>query len=115
MFQIIFIHFFLFKSKKEKLYKHQILSFCLILFLGLGFKLISSLTKQCEYPTQDPNKLIDDMFKYIEDEAVKEALKKNIINSITKINDEGLKSCKNGYSIFLIKTGDFYALIIIQY
>ena len=113
MLQIFFIYLFLLISKKYKLYKHQILSFCLILFLGLGFKLISSLTKQCEYPTQDPNKLIDDMFKYIEDEALKESLKKNIINSITKINDEGLKSCKNGYSIFLIKTGDFYALIII--
>ena len=55
MFQIIFIHFFLFKAKKYKLYKHQILSFCLILILGFEIKLVSSLTRQCEYKTRDPN------------------------------------------------------------
>ena len=41
MFQIIFIHFFLFKAKKYELYKHQILSFCIILILGFGIKLTS--------------------------------------------------------------------------
>lgn len=112
MFQIIFIHFFLFKAKKYKLYKHQILSFCLILILGFGIKLVSSLTRQCEYETQDPNEATK-IFEYITNETKKQELIETTIKSVLKANREGVKSCKNAYNIFFIQTGDFYAFIVI--
>ena len=55
IFEIFFIHFLLYKSKKLKLYKHQILSFLIIIIFSFGIKFISSFLKQCEYPRQDPN------------------------------------------------------------
>lgn len=105
IFQIIFIHFFLFIKEKNKLYRHQILSFCLILILGFGIKLIFSLTKQCEYPIKDPNK---DILDFWPDEY-----KEIIRNAVISTNEKGVKSCKNAYNIFFDKTGDFYGFIII--
>ena len=117
MFQIIFIHFFLFKLKKYKLYKHQILSFFIILILGFGIKLISSLTRQCEYNVQDPNKEFDESkYNFIKNETLKEELiekLKNLKDIIIRSNEAGVKSCKNAYNIFFVNTGDFYGFIII--
>ena len=107
MFQIIFIHFFLFKSKKYKLYNHQILSFCLILILGFGIKLVSSLTKQCEF---EKIELDEDNITF---KVLNDTMKNILRESIAKRNKEGFESCKNAYNIFFVQSGDFYAFIII--
>ena len=104
LFQIIFIHFFLYRKDKNKLYKHQILSFALILILGFGIKLISSLTKQCEYPVKDPDEGLD---------LMPEFFRETIRESTIKVNEKGLRACKNAYNIFFDKSGDFYSFIII--
>ena len=60
--QIFFIHILLFKKKTFKLYKHQILSFAIIIILCFGIKFISSFLEQCDFPIRDPNN-IDEEFK----------------------------------------------------
>ena len=119
IFQIFFMHFLLLKSKKLKLFKHQILSFSIIIILSFGIKFISSFTKQCEYPLRDPND-IDEEFKKIINgldpisrnntiiiKKINETLRKAIINT----NEEGTKACKNMYNILLLD--DYFEYFII--
>ena len=116
--EIFFIHYLLFKKNKFKLYKHQILSFSIIIILSFGIKFISSFLKQCEFPKKDPND-IDLLFKESMDKLPEKSRK--IMNSSTfnetikdiirKTNEVGDKACKNMYNILLLE--DYFEYFII--
>ena len=118
--QIFFIHILLFKKKTFKLYKHQILSFAIIIILCFGIKFISSFLEQCDFPIRDPNN-IDEEFKekiktldpqFLENERIMEKINKTIRESIIKNNEEGTRACKNMYNLLILKKYFEYFIII---
>lgn len=104
--QIFFIHFFLHKKKKYKLYRHQVLAFSIILIFGFGIKLISSLTPQCKYPFKDPKDV--EKIPFLPKDKIEE-LKQSIIST----NEKGDFSCKNAFNIFLVISDKFYSFLIV--
>ena len=119
--QIFFFHFLLlFKKKKFQLFKHQILSFSIIIILCFGIKFICSFLKQCDFPIRDPNN-IDEEFKekiktldpqFLENERIMEKINKTIRESIIKNNEEGTRACKNMYNLLILKKYFEYFIII---
>jgi len=85
VFQIFFIHFFLFRKEKLKLYSHQKLSFMIIY----------------DYPNQNYNKIDDINKTIIFPPKIRENITKAIRDSIIKANERGNRACINKYNIFL--------------
>ena len=117
--QIFFIHILLFKKKTFKLYKHQILSFIIIIIFCFGIKFTSSFLQQCIYPIHDPNDIDEEFKKKIEtldpkyryNENVTKYLNQTIRKIIIEKNEEGVTKCKNIYNILLL--GDYFEYLII--
>ena len=117
--EIFFIHLLYFKKNKLKLYKHQILSFSIIILFSFGIKFISSFTQQCIYPEQDPNDIdefLEEMLKKLGDDKRNDplfilGLKILIRKSIIKTNEEGVRKCKNKYNVLLIDKYFEYLII----
>ena len=101
VFQIFFIHFFLFRKEKLKLYSHQKLSFMIILLLSFGTNFASSFFKQYDYPNQNYNKIDDINKTIIFPPKIRENITKAIRDSIIKANERGNRACINKYNIFL--------------
>ena len=116
----IFIHFLLYQSKKLKLYKHQILSFLIIIIFSFGIKFISSFLQQCEYPLKDPSDINEEYLKKINELSpilrnnsyYIAILNKTLKNAIIKSNEEGTKACKNVYNILLLDKYFEYFIIL---
>jgi len=113
--QIFFIHFILYRKEKLKLYSHQKLSFVIILLLSFGTYFVSSFLKQCEYPNQDPNKVVEEYInklKILPPKIIKN-LTKTISDSIIKANEKGNRACSNKYNIFLLD--DYFVYFIVLF
>jgi hypothetical protein len=117
--EIFFIHFLLFKKEKFKLYKHQILSFSIIIIFSFGIKFISSFLKQCEYPTKTLEEA-EEKFKEMAEnmhmtpemfEMIYPQIKDMIINTAMESYRNGEKACKNMYNVLLLE--DYFEYFII--
>ena len=117
--EIFFIHFLFLKKKKLQLYKHQILSFSIIIIFSFGIKLASSFTKQCEYPLQDPND-IDEKFKEMTRNASDIAMRifnttffnNSLRQSIIDTNNKGTRACKNMYNVLILDYKFEYLILL---
>ena len=117
--EIFFIHFLFVKKNKLQLYKHQILAFSIIIIFSFGIKLVSSFTKQCEYPLQVQNDIDEkfrEMTKNVSDKAMKifnttffnNSLKQLIIDN----NNYGTRACKNMYNILILDYKFEYLILL---
>ena len=117
--EIFFIHFLFVKKNKLQLYKHQILAFSIIIIFSFGIKLVSSFTKQCEYPLQDPNDIDEkfrEMTKNVSDKAMKifnttffnNSLKQLIIDN----NNYGTRACRNMYIVLILDFKFEYVILL---
>ena len=116
--QILFIHFLLFRKEKIKLYSHQKLCFTIILLLSFETNFASSFFRQSEYTNQD-SKNIDEAYINITKNInpkilpiMEEKINETIRNSIKKANEDGYKSCRNKYNIFLLDDYFIYFIIL---
>ena len=112
VFQIFFIHFLLFRKEKLKLYRHQKLSFMIILLLSFGTNFVSSFFKQCDYPNQNYNKIDDINRTIIFPPKIRENITKAIRDSIIKANERGNRACINKYNIFLLDNNFAYFIVL---
>jgi len=112
--QIFFIHFILYRKEKLKLYSHQKLSFLIILLLSFGIYFVSFFLKQCEYPNQDPNKVVEEYIN--KTKILPPDIIENITNalniSIIKANERGNKACSNKYNLFLLDNNFVYFIVL---
>ena len=108
--QIIFIHFLFYKKKKIKLYKHQILSFIIIIVFCFGIKFISSFLQQCIYPVRDPNDF--EKKKETLDPKYEEIVNQRMRKIIIEDNEKGVTACKNIYNILLLDKYFEYFIIL---
>ena len=118
VFEIFIIHFFLFKKNNFKLYKHQTLSFSIIIIFSFGIKFISSFLKQCDYPVINKDDMNEKFINYTRnlppsllEKLNLTKLNETISDSVRKVNKEGVKACKNMYNIFLLD--DYFEYLII--
>jgi len=118
--QIFFIHLLFYKKKKLKLYKHQILSFIIIIIFSFGIKIFFSFLKQCDYEIKDINN-IDEIFKeriktlpprYLEIESIMKKLNESIRENIIKENEKGIRACKNMFNKLLLDEYFEYLIIL---
>jgi len=109
--EILFIHFLLSKKENLKLYRHQKLSFAIILLFSFGTNFVSSFLRQCEYPIKDPDKEVDDYIKKtnMTIPSVIESLRKSIIVA----NNRGTKACSNEYNILLLDKYFEYFIVLV--
>ena len=105
MVEIFFIHFFLNRQTKTKLFRHQILSFIIILISGFGIRLILAFLPQCEFGKIDP----EDPSHY---KDVPEFAKKIVKEAIIKNNVNWGKLCRNSFKI-TEKFDSFQIILII--
>ena len=117
--EIFFIHFLLFKNNKFNLYKHQILSFFIIIIFSFGIKFISSFLKQCKARIKTLEEIEEDYKEFAErmhmtpemlDMLIPE-IKEILINSTLENNRKEEKACKNMYNVLLLK--DYFEYFII--
>ena len=123
MLEILFIHIFLLKEKKYKLFKHQILSFLLILIFGFGIKLISSFFPQCEYRKVEVEERVEELEKNLKLICLNPFLQKqcdemsyligNITETAKKANEDGDYKCKNSFNMYLFNGGEYLHYFII--
>ena len=118
MLEIFFIHLFLLlKDKKYKLYKHQILSFAIIIIFGFGIKLISSFFPQCEYITIDVDKQLEEMMKNLTDYCIIfpidcQKIEQMVREGAEKSQEDSNYRCNNSYNIYLV-SGKYLHIFII--
>jgi len=70
--------------------------------------------KQCEYPNQDPNKVVEEYInktKILPPKMI-ENLTKTISDSIIKANERGNRACSNKYNVFLLDNNLVYFIIL---
>jgi len=81
--------------------------------LSFGTYFVSSFCQQCEYPIQDPNNIDENFKKKIKilPPEIRENITKTLMNSIIKTNEEGIRSCRNKYNIFL--SNDYFVYFIV--
>ena len=117
--EIFFIHFLLLKTDKLKLYKHQILSFFIIIIFSFGIKFISSFLKQCDFKITTPEE-VEKKFKEMAENMhmtpemlniLVPEIKELLINTTMERNRKGVKACKNMYNVLLLD--DYFEYFII--
>ena len=117
--EIFFIHFLLFQKDKIKLYKHQILSFFIIIIFSFGIKFISSFLKQCNPHFITPEEVEENFKKIAENmhmtpemlNILVPEIKELLINKTNKFNRDEKKACKNMYNVLLLE--DYFEYFII--
>ena len=117
--EIFFIHFLFSKKNKLKLYKHQLLSFSIIILFSFGIKFICSFIKQCEYPIRDINDIDKDFEKMMENatELSKKIMNTTFFNNtlkkkINETNNNGLRACRNMYNVLMLSYNFEYLIIL---
>ena len=120
MFKYFLFIFYSIKKKKLELFKHQILSFIIIIIFSLGIKILFSFLKQCDFHIKDPNNF-DEEFKekiktlppkYLNDETWMTNLNNSLRTAIMNDNEKGTQACKSLFSFFLyIESSSVYIII----
>jgi len=109
--ELFFIHFLLSKKENLKLFRHQKLSFAIILLFSFGTNFVSSFLRQCEYPIIDPDEYVN------KTNNTSPRMIEIVKRSIIKANEEGTKACSNKYNILLLDEyfEYFIALVALGY